>query len=105
MTRHDDTLTRRQMAARAARLLGVGLLPEFLTGRADAAFEGSSKLRQIATAKQVIYLYMSGGMSHLDTFDPKAAGSKVMGPVNPIRTSADGVRISEYLPLLAKEMH
>ncbi len=101
----DEDLTRRQMAARAARLLGVGLLPGFLAGRAEAAFEAASKQRQIATAQNVIYLYMAGGMSHLDTFDPKEAGSPVMGPVRPISTSADGVRISEYLPLLAGEMH
>jgi hypothetical protein len=104
MSPHDD-LTRRHFAARAARLLGVGLLPGFLTGETNAAFEKASKLRQIATAKNVIYLYMSGGMSHLDTLDPKAAGSAVMGPVKPIPTSADGVQISEYLPLLAKQMH
>jgi hypothetical protein len=98
-------ITRRQFAAKAARLLGVGLLPTFYTERSHAAFEGASKLRQVATAKNVIYLYMSGGMSHLDTFDPKEAGSDVMGPVSPIKTSADGIQISEYLPMLAKQMH
>jgi len=101
-----NELTRRRFVARtASQMLGVGLLPGFFTGKANAAFENASKLKQVATARNVIYLYMSGGMSHLDTLDPKEAGSKVMGPVTPIRTTADGVLISEYLPLLAKQMH
>jgi len=102
----SNDLSRRQFAARtASTLLGVGLLPEFMTGKANAAFEGSSKLTQPATAKNVIYLYMSGGMSHLDTFDPKDEGVETAGPTRPIKTSADGVRISEYLPLTAQQMH
>lgn len=98
-------INRRQFVARtASTLLGVGLLPEVFTPKAHAAFEGSSKLKQVATAKNVIYLYMSGGQSHLDTWDPKE-GVETAGPTKPIKTSADGVRISEYLPLTAQQMH
>lgn len=102
----SDELNRRQFVARtASTLLGVGLLPEvFTSSKAHAAFEGSSKLKQVATAKNVIYLYMSGGQSHLDTWDPKE-GVETAGPTKPIKTSADGVRISEYLPLTAQQMH
>lgn len=105
-TLRGDELSRRQFAARtASALLGVGLLPDVFTSKATAApFEGSSKLRQAATAKNVIYLYMSGGQSHMDTWDPKE-GVDTAGPTKPIKTSADGVRISEYLPLMAKQMH
>ena len=94
-----DELTRRHFIARAASsLLGVGLLPNFLSRdalAADAAMAG--------TAKSVIYLYMDGGMSHVDTWDPKAGD--VMGPTKVIKTSADGVRLGEYLPRTAKQMH
>ncbi|MEZ0388473.1 MAG: DUF1501 domain-containing protein [Verrucomicrobium sp.] len=101
----SDEVNRRQFVARtASTLLGVGLLPEVFTPKAHAAFEGSSKLKQVATAKNVIYLYMSGGQSHLDTWDPKE-GVETAGPTKPIKTSADGVRISEYLPLTAQQMH
>lgn len=102
----SDEINRRQFVARtASTLLGVGLLPEVFTpSKAHAAFEGSSKLKQVATAKNVIYLYMSGGQSHLDTWDPKE-GVETAGPTKPIKTSADGVRISEYLPLTAQQMH
>jgi len=99
-------ITRRDFAAKtASSLLGVGLLGNYLNGSAaKAAFEQSSKLKQVATAKNVIYLYMSGGQSHMDTWDPKE-GVETAGPTKPITTSADGVRISEYLPLTAKQMH
>ena len=98
-------ISRRDFAAKtASSLLGVGLLGNSLTSKSFAAFENSSKLKQVATAKNVIYLYMSGGQSHLDTWDPKE-GVETAGPTKPIKTSADGVRLSEYLPLTAKQMH
>jgi hypothetical protein len=101
-----DQLSRRQFAARtASTLLGVGLLPSVFTNKANAApFEGAFKGKQVATAKNVIYLYMSGGQTHLDTWDVKE-GVETAGPTKPIKTSADGVRISEYLPLTAQQMH
>ena len=56
-------------------------------------------------AKAVIQIWMWGGPSHLDTFDPKpAAGSDYCGPLNkPIATNVAGVKISELLPQLAKQ--
>lgn len=55
-------------------------------------------------AESVILFWNGGGMSHLDTWDPKP-GRAVGGPLKPIKTSADGVQISEIFPLLAKQMH
>jgi Protein of unknown function (DUF1501) len=51
------------------------------------------------TAKSVILLWMNGGPSHLDTWDPKQG--KVAGPGKAIKTSVPSVMISEHLPLLA----
>jgi uncharacterized protein (DUF1501 family) len=58
-----------------------------------------------AKAKSVIQIWMWGGPSHLDTFDPKPdAGNDYTGPLNnPIATNVDGIRIGELLPLLAKQ--
>ena len=55
-------------------------------------------------AEHVILFWNSGGMSHLDTWDPKP-GRKVQGEFNPIKTSVDGMEISEIFPQLAKQMH
>jgi hypothetical protein len=56
-------------------------------------------------AKAVIQLWMWGGPSHLDTFDPKPeAGYDYCGPWNaPIETNVPGTRICQYLPLLAQQ--
>jgi hypothetical protein len=56
-------------------------------------------------AKSVIQLWAAGGPTHLDTFDPKPdAGNDYSGPLNkPIPTNADGIRISELFPMLAKQ--
>jgi uncharacterized protein (DUF1501 family) len=56
-------------------------------------------------AKSVIQIWMWGGPSHLDTFDPKPeAGYDYCGPLNkPIPANVDGVVIGELLPLLAKQ--
>lgn len=98
-------ISRRDFAAKtASSLLGVGLLGNSLTSKSFAAFEDSSKLKQIPTAKNVIYLYMSGGQSHMDTWDVKE-GVETAGPTKPFKTSADGVRISEYLQRTAQQMH
>lgn len=98
-------ISRRDFAAKtASSLLGVGMLGSSLSSTSFAAFEGSSKLKQVPTAKNVIYLYMSGGQSHMDTWDPKE-GAETAGPTKAIKTSADGVRIAENLPLTAKQMH
>ncbi|MDF7808964.1 DUF1501 domain-containing protein [Pontiellaceae bacterium B12219] len=56
-------------------------------------------------AKSVIQIWMWGGPSHLDTFDPKPdAGPDYCGPYkSPIETNVSGIRICERLPLLAKQ--
>jgi hypothetical protein len=56
-------------------------------------------------AKAVIQLWMNGGPSHMDTFDPKPnAGPEYCGPYrNPIQTNVPGIKICETLPLLAKQ--
>ena len=100
----DTTLTRRTTLARIAQTtLGVGLLPSVFTSKAGAAFEGASTLKQVPTAKNVIYLYMAGGMSHLDTWDPKPK-SEFNGSTTAIPTKADDVFVSDSLPRTAALM-
>lgn len=54
-----------------------------------------------AKAKNVILLWMQGGPSQLDTFDPKP-GAETGGPAKAIDTKTKGLQISEHLPQLAK---
>ncbi len=56
-----------------------------------------------AKAKSCIVLWMAGGPSQIDTFDPKP-GTSTGGEFKAISTTVDGIQISEHLPLVAKEM-
>ena len=60
---------------------------------------------RVARAKAVIQIWMWGGPSHTDIFDPKPeAGYDYCGPLKtPIETNVAGLRICELLPLLAKQ--
>ena len=78
-----------------AGLAGLSL-GEALRARA-AASPGQSP-----APKSVILLWLSGGPSHLDFWDPKPeAPAEIRGPFQSIATSVPGVRIGEHLPLQA----
>ncbi len=97
---HQDEITRRSfMSWAATSFLGVTAGP--LIG-ANQVFGNAAPAE--GKAKQVIYLYLSGGMSHLDTFDPKP-GTEEQGPTQVINTNVDGIRISQHLPEMAKRMN
>lgn len=61
--------------------------------------------KQVPTARSVIFLYMAGGMTHIDTLDPKPENKDVMGETTAIDTSADGIQLGHWLPKTAKQMH
>ena len=54
--------------------------------------------------KQVLVVFLAGGVSQLETWDPKP-GTDTGGPFLPIATSVPGVHICELLPHTAKQMH
>ena len=101
LLRQLDPISRRDFARYAAKsFLGVGLgIPAF-RALADGA---ETPLPVEGSAKRVIYLYMSGGMSHLDTLDPKS-DSEVRGPLSAIDTNVAGIQVSEHMKKLATQM-
>ncbi len=58
-----------------------------------------------AKAKSVIQIWMWGGPSHIDTFDPKpGAGQDYTGPYDKaIETNVSGIRVNSHLPMLAAQ--
>src|SRR5438874_1246527 len=56
------------------------------------------------TQKRVILLWLAGGASQLETWDPKP-GAVTGGPFRAIKTSVPGVQISELMPQMARRMH
>ena len=53
--------------------------------------------------KRVILLWLAGGASQLETFDPKP-GAPTGGPFRSIQTAMPGVHISELMPKMAARM-
>lgn len=99
-------LTRRELL-RYGLVGAAGLLLSGRVGlrRLSAAQQAGAAINARPKAKSVIQIWMWGGPSHLDTFDPKPnAGNDYTGPLNhPIATNVDGIMIGESLPLLAKQ--
>jgi uncharacterized protein (DUF1501 family) len=62
----------------------------------------AAELKQ--TQKRVILLWLAGGASQLETFDPKP-GRPTGGPYRAIPTNVPGVHISELMPKMATRMH
>ena len=84
---------RRFMGQVASSLLGVTAAP-LAANALDAGDRGAG------SKKQVIYLFMTGAMSHVDTFDPKP-GSKVQGDTKVINTKTPGIKFGEHMQKLA----
>lgn len=107
-----DGFSRRSFIELAARAtLGVSVIPATsLFARADSRGlvrerSGARTSTSGATgprAKHVIYLFMNGAMSHLDTFDVKP-GKEAGGEATAIDTSVTGMQLSNFLPELAKQ--
>src|SRR5437764_13029983 len=57
-------------------------------------------------ARSAILIWLSGGASHIDTWDMKPdAPVEYRGEFRPVATSAPGVRLCEHLPRLARQAH
>lgn len=67
---------------------------------------GETRAAAPMESKAVIHIVMNGGLSHLDSLDPKPdAPREIRGPVRSIETSIPGVRFAESLPELAQRAH
>jgi hypothetical protein len=95
MNQHRPLLTRRE----TLRLAAAGVAGTSLSGWLAplAAHAADRKPR-----KSCIVLWMDGGPSHIETFDPKPEGrAEVRGDLKAIATAIPGVRICEKFPTLA----
>src|SRR5262249_46690806 len=90
-----DGLTRRDfLHAGSLSFLGLGL-PGWMAQKARGAVRDKDV--------NCIMLFLVGGPSQLDTWDPKPnAPAEVRGPFNPISTNVPGIQISEIFPKMAR---
>lgn len=91
-------LSRRNLLTAAGGSLFLGPLA------ARLAANEASKRSDPSRPKSVIVLWLEGGPSQLETFDPHPGG-KYGGSVKSITTSAPGIEIADTLPQLAGQMH
>src|SRR5580704_18558038 len=96
-----DGVSRRDFL-RVGAIGGLGLtLPMLLRSQAQAG-----QTTRHARAKSVLLIYLGGGLSHHDSFDPKPdATEEIRGKFKAIDTVVPGVKIGELLPQMAKNMN
>lgn len=89
-------LGRRDLLRFGAVGAAMSLAPAWLrAGETKPAVDGS--------AKSVILLWMAGGVTHIESFDPKPdAPVEIRGTLRPIPTKLPGVRFAEVVPNLAR---
>jgi hypothetical protein len=91
-----DGLSRRDFLQVGALALGGLTFADLLRLRARGAVDPK------AGSKAAIMIFLSGGPSHIDTWDMKPdAPAEIRGEFKPIKTSVPGIEWCEYMPLLA----
>ena len=95
---HPVFTRRTALQAGSIGLLGLGI-NHLQALRSEAAPDRSGP----AGAKSVVFIFLSGGLTQHDSFDPKPkAPVGIRGEFQPIATRTPGVHICEHLPMLAK---
>lgn len=91
---------------RVGALGPLGLsLPALWTAERAAAAGASPAPARPARARSVILVFLGGGLSHHDSFDPKPdALEEIRGKYGTLPTTVPGLRIGERLPRLARRM-
>ncbi|MGA2033161.1 MAG: DUF1501 domain-containing protein [Thermoguttaceae bacterium] len=104
-SQNSSGMTRREALRRGLCGAAVWMLADRPGSSALAATAEPAKTPLKAKAKSVIQIFLWGGMSHIDTWDPKPdAGRDYMGEfAKAIPTNVDGMQIGELFPLLAKQ--
>jgi hypothetical protein len=103
MRKHlDESITRREIM----RLAAAGVAGASVSGWFGLLAEHAARAAAPpARKKSCILLWMDGGPSHHDTFDPKPdAPSDVRGELKAINTSVAGIQVSEKFPRFARLM-
>src|SRR6266481_1052815 len=102
---HPVITRRTVIQAGTIGLLGLGM-NHVEALRALAADGSGSSSRPRVKPKTVVYIFLSGGLSQLDSFDLKPnAPAEIRGEFKPIATRTPGLQICEHLPLLAQRSH
>src|SRR5438309_4173890 len=100
-----DGFSRREfLRVGGAGMLGISLA-DILRLEAHAEIGDVKHKNGWGNAKSVIFIFLQGGPSHIDIWDPKPdAPSNVRGEFKLIKTVVPGINLTEVMPLLAKQV-
>ena len=85
---------------------GLAILGFSLADWLRAEDTSRANRRRRSSETSCIFIFLEGGPSHLETFDPKPlAPNDIRGPYGAISTSVSGIQIGELLPMMAQRMH
>src|SRR5947209_7023237 len=94
------------MERRDFLIFGIGGITTGLAGDALIGGVSATPISPRRGGKSVIYIFLSGGLSQLDSFDLKpGAPAEIRGEFQTIATRTPGIRICEHLPRLAQRSH
>ncbi|MBX7166673.1 MAG: DUF1501 domain-containing protein [Pirellulales bacterium] len=100
---HPHVDRRTAIRAGAIGLLGLGMNHVWALRSAELRAADLSDRGPAPRAKNVIYIFLSGGLAQHESFDLKPeAPDTVRGEFRPIATRTPGIEICEHLPLLAE---
>ena len=97
----EHAINRRGFLTSLAAMAGTAAFADMTALQVLGTPEVAADLRR--DQKRVIMLWLAGGASQLETFDPKP-GAVTGGPFQSIQTSSTGVRISELMPRMAARL-
>ncbi len=92
----EHATSRRQFLGASAGALAFGALGGMISPQAAEAMRKKEK--------QVLFVWLDGGMSQLESWDPKP-NTEFGGPFRTIKTSVPGTHFSELMPQCAKQAH
>lgn len=98
LNKADDFTRRDIVKGMAGAFLGLNIIPTVAQSQSLKNVPGAGQ------AKSVIYIKITGGLSHVDSFDIKEDNKDAMKASGAIETSADGIRVSKHFPKIAKHM-
>jgi hypothetical protein len=109
MSTNDRKTTRRRvlgwtLAAGAAALVSPRLPFAVAKDKAKDKAKDDGPVPGRGAAQRVVLLYMAGGATQFETWNPKKKGSANMGEGGPINTSVEGIEIGSHFPKTAQVM-
>lgn len=104
MHKYCDGISRRDMlAAGVCGAFGLNLASMLQLDAAESPESSESAKSPSQNSKNAIFIFLTGGQSHMDSWDLKPDAGELKGEFESIATNLPGLRVCEHMPYLAKQ--